>query len=403
MDKFNILKELSIKNEARIILLVLDGLGGLPIEKGGPTELEKAYTPNLDQLARNSICGLVDPLGPGLTPGSGPAHLSLFGYDPFIYQIGRGVLASLGVMFDLKPADVAFRINFATKDEKGIIIDRRAGRLPTEENQRLCELLNKIKLGGVELFVRTVKEHRAVAILRGKDLSGDLLDSDPQKTGLPPRAVEPHTDSSASKYTAKLANEFISRANELLKDKHPANTVLLRGFAKYEKLPSMQEIYKLNPAAIANYPMYKGVAKLVGMEILKTGDTIDSEFEILKENYSSFDFFYIHIKKTDSYGEDGDFEHKVKIIEEVDQQIPKLLKLHPEVIIVTGDHSTPALLKSHSWHPVPTLLYSKYCRADEVDSFSEKACIRGGLGIIHSTNLLPLALGNALKLEKYGA
>jgi 2,3-bisphosphoglycerate-independent phosphoglycerate mutase len=396
-----IVRGLTVRNDARIVLLVLDGLGGLPDAKTGKTELEAAHTPYMDELARRGICGMADPIGRGITPGSGPAHLSLFGYDPFKYQIGRGALAALGVGFELGPNDVAARINFATIDQKGIVTDRRAGRIPTERNQQLCAKLRKIKIPGVELFIEPVKEHRAVVVFRAEGLSDQLTDSDPQNVGLSPLDVVPISAEAAK--SAEIANNFISQARGLLKDERPANMVLLRGFAKYPDVLSMSEVYGLNSAAIAAYPMYKGIARLVGMDLLSSGDRIADEFNTLADNFAKYDFFYLHIKKTDSTGEDGNFPGKVKIIEEVDSCIPRLTGLNPDVVVITGDHSTPSLLKAHSWHPVPVLLLSKWCRPDRVEEFSESRCLSGGLGRFPATEIMALALANALKLKKFGA
>ncbi len=401
-----VLSDLVVETVSRIILFVIDGLGGAPLRPDGLTELEAAKTPHLDALAEQSICGMMDPLAPGITPGSGPAHLALFGYDPFRYSVGRGVLAALGIGFHLQPSDVAVRINFATINEKGIITDRRAGRIPTKKNEELCSLLQEKELPGIEFFIRPVREHRAVAVFRGEGLSGDVIDSDPQKTNLAPKEIVPIQGSEknpAAQKTARFANEFVRQARETLKDHAPANFILLRGFDRYNPLPSMKERYKLDAAAIAVYPMYKGVARLVGMDVLPTGDTINNELKTFIQHFEEFTFFFIHIKKSDSAGEDGDFDAKVRAIEEADGVLPDLLKVKPDVMAITGDHSTPALLKAHSWHPVPFLLYSKYCRQDSVKHFSERECVRGGLGRFPALQIMPLVLANALKLKKYGA
>lgn len=403
MLSLDVIRELSQESNSKIIMLVIDGLGGLPRLVGGLTELETAPTPNLDTLASKAITGLVDPISKGITPGSGPAHLALFGYDPVENQIGRGVLSALGIGFELQQSDVAARINFATVDDNGVIIDRRAGRITTEKNNELCNVLNKIEIPGVKIFVRTVKEHRAVVVFRGDGLSGDLMDTDPQRTGVPPLHARPHTNTPESRKMAELAEQFISECKRLLSNEERANAVLLRGFAQYHLLPSMEELYKLKPAAIANYPMYRGVAKLVGMTVLECGDSIEDEFITLDEHIKDFDFFYIHIKKTDSYGEDGDFEQKVRVIEHLDTFIPKMMSLDPDVVVVTGDHSTPAVFASHSWHPNPILIYSRWCRPDKVKFFSESECICGGLGSLNAQEIMPLALANALKLNKFGA
>jgi len=397
-----IMKSLAVKTESKIVLLVADGIGDLPSENN-KTVLEKAFIPNLDKLASKSVCGLTDPISCGITPGSGPAHLSLFGYDPIKYQIGRGVLEALGIGMELTSRDLACRGNFATLDKEGIITDRRAGRIATELNEKLCKLMqDKInQIGEVKTIIKPGKEHRFVIVFRGDGLEGALSDADPQKVGEKIKFAEP-LDSKAKK-SVETVNEFIKQATEVLKAHFPANTVLLRGFAKYPELPTMKELFKLTPAAIATYPMYKGLAKLVGMDILETGESLSDEFKTLQDNFSRYDFFYLHIKKTDSYGEDGNFEQKVKVIEEVDKYIPEVLALKSDVLVVTGDHSTPALMKGHSWHPNPFMLFSKYIRVDEAEQFNEKECLKGGLGRFSAVDVLPLMMANALKLQKFGA
>jgi 2,3-bisphosphoglycerate-independent phosphoglycerate mutase len=401
VDNLELIKKISTPSPSKIVLLVIDGLGGLPDPRTGKTELETASTPNLDRLAAKSICGLTDPVSPGITPGSTPGHLALFGYDPVRFNIGRGVVAALGIDFDLKPKDIAARGNFCTVDKAGVVTDRRAGRIPTEKCVELCQLLDGIKIEGVKLFVRPVKEHRLAVIFRGEGLAPDVSDSDPQQTGVAPRKVK--AEQATARRTADIASEFIEKAKKILAGHHPANMVILRGFSRKPELPTMSDIYKLKPAAIAVYPMYRGLAKLVGMQLLKTGTTVKEEFDALKQNYADHDFFFIHIKGTDSAGEDGDFNRKASVIEEIDKALPALTGLKPDAIVVTGDHSTPALLKSHSWHPLPVLLFSKWCRADRVGEFSESACIMGGLGRFPATQVMPLAMANALKLNKFGA
>jgi 2,3-bisphosphoglycerate-independent phosphoglycerate mutase len=395
------MKGLSRVSPSKIVLLVMDGLGGLPRPETGKTELEEAKTPNLDQLARKGVCGLIDPVSPGITPGSAPGHLALFGYDPLKFIIGRGILEAIGIGLELGEEDVAVRGNFCTLDQNGLLLNRRAGRIPTEVCSQLCQLLNNITLSGAELLVAPVREHRFVAIFRGEALSAELSDSDPQQVGQAPKSVVPLSPQAAR--MAEIANEFIAKAKETLAHSEPANMILLRGFSQLPQLPSLNEVYKLKPAAIAAYPMYRGLAKLVGMEILQTGNTIEEEFDTLTEHYQEYDFFYLHVKQTDSAGEDGDFERKFRIIEQVDALLPRLLALEPDVLIVTADHSTPALLKAHSWHPVPTLLYSKWCRLDDVHKFSERACARGSLGRLPALYVMPLAMAHALKLAKFGA
>jgi 2,3-bisphosphoglycerate-independent phosphoglycerate mutase len=407
MVDLEFIRRLVVPADTRIVFLVMDGLGGLPIERGGPTELEAARTPNLDALAARSTCGCTVPISAGITPGSGPGHLAMFGYDPCRYLIGRGVLEALGIDFDLDPQDVAGRGNFCSVDAAGNITDRRAGRISTDKCVELTALLSaKIRLPGVEVFVRPVKEHRFVLVLRGDHLAGDLSESDPQQLGVAPLAIQPldqARDRAASQHTADLVNEFARRAREVLADQHPANMILLRGLDKRPALPSMNEVFGLRAAAIAVYPMYRGLAKLVGMAALPSGTTLADEFATLEQAWQHYDFFYLHFKYTDSRGEDGDFAAKVAMIEQFDGFLPRVFALKPDVLVVTGDHSTPAALRSHSWHPVPTLLHSRYCRPDDVNKFSERTCAHGGLGVFPAVDLMPLALANALRLTKFGA
>jgi len=401
MANLDLMRKLAIDGETKILMVVLDGLGGLPQTPNGPTELEAAATPNLDALAGRSICGMSMSVAPGITPGSGPGHLALFGYDPLEYQIGRGVLAALGIGFDLQPQDIAARGNFATLDENGIILDRRAGRIPTEEGVRLCKKLRQIDLPGYETFVKSVKEYRFLLVIRGEGLEAGLTDTDPQETGVPPLPVKPTRPE--AKETAELVNQWMDEARKILADEYPANGCNLRGIDKDPGLPKMPEVYGLRCGAIATYPMYRGVAKLAGMEVLSTGQTIESEIETLEENWSDYDFFFFHVKKSDSRGEDGDFDAKAKVIEHFDHVLPDILDLNPDVVIVTGDHSTPAVWKAHSWHELPLLLWSNYVRPDGVGSFGERPCMGGGLGHIHHVDLLPLAMAHADRLTKFGA
>ena len=395
------MKKLSHMSPSKIVLLIIDGVGGLPHPKTGKTELESAEKPNLDQIAKESICGLINPVSPGITPGSAPGHLAIFGYDPMKYNIGRGIIEALGIDLELNPQDIAARGNFCTIDNRGIITDRRAGRISTEKNAELCQLLNKIAIDGAEILVTPVKEHRFVLILRGEGLSPELTDSDPQQVGLAPKKIEALLPQ--AQRTAEIANEFVSQARTCLKNESLANMVLMRGFSQRPDIPSMPEIYKLKPAAIAIYPMYRGLARLVGMQILPAGGSITDQLESLHHHYKDYDFFFIHFKAIDSRGEDGDFEAKVRAIEEVDDALPNLLKQKPDVLIVTGDHSTPATLAMHSWHSVPFMLRSRWCRPDNVTEFSERACLAGGMGRFPAVDIMPLAMANALKLDKFGA
>jgi 2,3-bisphosphoglycerate-independent phosphoglycerate mutase len=403
MNQLEQIETIAVRSPSKIALVVIDGLGGLPHPDTGKTELETAKTPNLDFLVRKGISGLIDPLGPGLTPGSGPGHLALFGYDPFRFTIGRGILEALGIDFPLEEGDVAARGNFCTVNDVGVIVDRRAGRISDDECARLCQLLGHIKIDDLQPLVRPVRGHRFLVVLRGHDLHPDVSDSDPNQVGVKPKQIVAFSPEAES--TAAMVREWVNKAKDMLVSSHPANMVLLRGFSQHPHLPSMNEVYKLKPAAIATYPMYRGLAKLLGMDVLSIGakSSIAEEFDLLVKHYADYDFFFLHIKQADAAGEDGNFQEKVRVIEEVDAALPRLLNLQPEVIVVTGDHSTPALLKAHSWHPVPLVLSSRWCRANDVTEFSERACARGVLGRMPALAVMPLALANALKLTKFGA
>jgi 2,3-bisphosphoglycerate-independent phosphoglycerate mutase len=391
-----------VTNKSKIVFLIIDGLGGLAMEGKGGTELQVARTANLDDLAARSICGLLDPVAPGITPGSGPAHLALFGYDPVKWNIGRGVLEAFGIDFPLEENDVAARGNFATLDPQGKVVDRRAGRISTETNRRLCQKIREaVRLSRVEYFFEPVKDYRVALVLRGEGLHDDLTDTDPQALGVKPlvcQATNPRAEE-----TGGFVNRFLSQAQEVLAQEERANTILLRGFAKYRRYPSMEERFGLRCLAIANYPMYRGLARLVGMELHPVCKDVRGEFAALRERYQEFDYFFLHVKEADSRGEDGDFDAKVRILEEVDGLVPEITRLNPDVLVVTGDHSTPAKLRSHSWHPLPVLLYSTYACVDEVERFDEISCARGGLGRQPMVNLMSLALAHALRLTKYGA
>ena len=404
MANFDLMRQLAMPAGGKIVLLVLDGLGGLPAGDNMATSLEYARTPIMDRLAAEGTLGLSHPIGRGITPGSGPAHLALFGYDPVAVPVGRGVLSALGIGFDLRPGDVAARGNFCTVDGNGLIVDRRAGRISSEQAIPLVEKLDGIVVDGVETTVRHVKEYRFMLALRGSGLDGGIEDTDPQATGkapLPATAVAPQAQK-----TARLVQEWLDQAASVLADEHPANMVTLRGFGQDPMLPRFSEAYKLKATCVAVYPMYKGVSRLVGMDVVDTGSEMSpaDEFELVSDNWADFDFFFVHIKATDSRGEDGDFEAKAAVIESVDQALPLLLDLEPDVLIITGDHSTPARLRSHSWHPVPTLLWAPASHLrDAATSFGEREAQSGGLGHFPANELMSMALAHALRLEKYGA
>jgi len=400
---FDYIPPLLRPSQSKIVLLVMDGLGGLPIEPSGPTELEAANTPIMDRLASEGMLGLATPIRAGITPGSGPAHLSIFGYDPLKYEIGRGVLESVGVGLTVGRGDVAARGNFCTLDSAGNITDRRAGRISSEESYPVVERLKTVTLPGVEIEVRQVKEYRFAVVMRGAGLVPDINDTDPQRTGVPPLAAVPRTPE--ARKTADLFDQWIAKACQAIADQPKANGLTLRGFATDPNLPTFKDSYGLNAACISVYPMYKGVASLVGMEVIDfPGETPEDEFAALARAWEAYDFFFIHVKKTDSKGEDGDFWGKAKIIEGVDAALPRLLDLKPDVLIITGDHSTPARLRTHSWHPVPFLLWAPATiRPDDQTQFGERSCAHGSLGNFSSMDTIPLALAHALRFEKYGA
>jgi len=394
-------RELSQPNDSKIVLFVMDGLGGLPHEGTGRTELEAADIPHLDRIAKESACGFTVPVAMGVTPGSGPGHLALFGYDPLVFNIGRGALEAVGIDFDLQPSDVAARGNFCTVDGEGRITDRRAGRISSERSAELVAGLRDISLNGAQLFVEPVREHRFVLALRGNGLSEAVADTDPQAEGAPPLAAK--ATAKEGEATAKLVNDFVEQAQRRLADERPANMLTLRGFAKRPVWPSMADVFKLRPAAIAHYPMYRGLARLVGTQTLDVGPTLEDSIATLREHWGRFDYFFVHYKYTDTAGEDGDFDRKVAKLEEVDAAIDALVHLDPGVLMIGGDHSTPAVMAAHSWHPVPFMLRSRWARADECDSFSETALLQGSLGTLPAKEAMALALAHAGRLKKYGA
>lgn len=397
------IRELIVPAKAKIVMLVMDGLGGLPLEPGGKTELETACTPNLDDLAALSALGLSEPVGPGITVESGPGHLALFGYDPLQYRIGRGVLEAVGVGIDLDCGDIAVRGNYCTVDASGLVTDRRAGRIKDEISKSLSGLLSTT-IEDIEIKVETVREHRLAIVLRGPGLSAEISDTDPLKNGYRPLPLRALT--AQAEKTACVLNQFMEHARQVMADYEPkpaANMLLLRGFDTYPTFPSFPDLFGVRAAGIAVYPTYRGIAKLVGMQVLPVeGGTTADEFTALEQYWNDFDFFYLHVKETDLAGEDGDFARKVNIIETVDCLLPRLMALQPDVVVVSGDHSTPAALKGHSWHPVPTLIHGNSVRWDGIAEFGERTCSRGSLGLIPARNIMPIALANAGRIIKWG-
>jgi 2,3-bisphosphoglycerate-independent phosphoglycerate mutase len=400
----NLVTPLIQKNPKKIIMTVLDGVGGLPVD--GRTELEAAKTPNLDALARRSACGLHVPVAPGITPGSGPGHLGIFGYDPLAYPIGRGILEALGLGMEVRATDVAVRCNYATLKD-GLITDRRAGRIATELSRKLTERLQREipRIGDVELFFSPGMEHRIAIVMRFPialpEGAAEITDTDPQQEGLAPLPPNPLKETATP--VAAIAAQVLEKVKVVLRDEERANYLLMRGFAGMPSLPTFEQAFGLKALAIATYPMYRGLAQLVGMTTPELEGSVADEIAFLKKNYNDYDFFFLHVKKVDSYGEDGNFAGKAQRIEEFDALLPEILSLHPDVLIVTGDHSTPALMKAHSWHPVPTMIASPFVLGGICGGFSERECCKGELGIFPAVNLMPLALAHSLKLKKFGA
>lgn len=405
MSDIDLSRSLSQTGDTKIVMLVLDGLGGLPKEPLGLTELETAFTPNMDRLAVEGALGLINTVDIGVTPGSGPGHLGLFGYDPLEYVIGRGVLEAVGIGLSLTDSDVAARGNFCTVDGTGTITDRRAGRISTKECARMVSLIEDITIDGVEIIVKPVRDYRFVLLLRGPNLSPSLNETDPQKTGLKPLRLRPQDGSAEARTTADIVNQWVDKVAERIKGEHPANMVTLRGWSREPGLPGFSEVFGLNAAALAVYPMYKGLASLVGMKLIEGLSSLDDQVEALRTNWESYDFFFFHYKYTDSKGEDGDFDGKVSEIEKVDKAIPRIMELNPDVLIITGDHSTPAVLKSHSWHPVPLILWApgKTRSNLSVSGFGETQCLNGSLGQFRAASLMRLVTASAGRQTKYGA
>ena len=394
------LRDCYTSTPSKIVLLVVDGLGGLAHPDTRLSELETAHIPNLDAMAQESACGLTTPVLPGVAPGSGPGHLALFGYDPLKHMIGRGALEALGIDVALQPGDIAARGNFCLVDGDGLLVDRRAGRIPTRLSAPLCERLDKIEIDGVQLDVFPVQDYRFVLRLRGEGLCEFISETDPQVTAAAPLTVKPLAPGATR--TAALVNEFVAQAGKFLAEEERANMVLLRGFARLPDLPPMGEVYRLNTAGIAAYPMYRGLAEVAGMKVIPTGHTFGDEVETLRQNFNNHDFFFIHYKPADAAGEDGDFDAKVKCLEDLDPFIPQIRELEPDVFLVAGDHSTPAIMAAHSWHPVPFMLHSKLTRGEGVPGFNERTCAQGSVGSILATQVMLLAMSHAGKLNKYG-
>jgi len=400
------IESLALEGTSKIVLLVLDGLGDLPDPAHrGQTPLEAARTPNLDALARASSLGRLTPVAPGITPGSGPGHLGLFGYDPVAHLVGRGVLEALGAGIDLQHGDVAARANFCTVDASGVVTDRRAGRIGSDVCARLVDKLRAStgRIDDVEIVLQAGKGHRFVVVLRGAGLGGAVSDADPHKEGKPIPSAHAIDDDPASRKTARVVDAFVAAVRDALEEDHPANAALVRGLSARPHLRGYRDRFKLRAAAIAAYPMYRGVAELAGMDLFPVGDPPGDAFDRTVSQWDGYDFFFLHVKGTDMAGEDGDFDAKVRAIEAVDEALPRLLGAQPDVLCITGDHSTPVLAKGHSWHPVPVLVHGALCGADGAAKFHEKSARAGSIGLLASSDLMAILLANAGRLDKFGA
>ena len=397
----DLLQSLAQPAHTKLVLLVLDGLGGMPHEAGGPTELEAASTPNLDRLAAEGQAGLSQPIGLGITPGSGPGHLALFGYDPVASNIGRGALSALGLGLQLDAGDLGVRLNFCTLDDQGHVADRRAGRIETSVNQELVAKLNALEVAGVELEFATESQHRAVLIIRGAYLSPAVQETDPQAVGVPP--LEPEPLNATAQHTSAVLRLVTEAVRECIRHESPANFVLMRGYAGLPELQSLHSLYGLQPVCLATYPMYKGLARVAGMAVVDGLDTADDQMAAVADVWNEYDYYFIHHKAPDARGEDGDFDAKAAAIEALDRRLPALLELGPDVLVVTGDHSTPSLLRQHSWHPVPCLFWGGCVLPDTVQSFGERACGQGSLGVFPAQSIMGLMLAQGGRLQKFGA
>ena len=385
--------------DSKILLLVIDGLGGLPHNQTSKTELESANIPNLDKLTQESTTGIATPIQPGITPGSGPGHMSLFGYNPIKYVIGRGVLEAIGSGIKLSKKDIAVRGNFCTIDNQGVITDRRAGRISDSDASKLIQSLSQIKVDGAHITIKHLKNHRFVLVLSGSDLNTDITPTDPLLNNLPINQAS--SNSPQSRKTATIINKFTQLSLDILKNETLANGIILRGFSQNLSVPKISDVYHINPIGISLYPAYRGIATMLGMKVTNQGVDFSDLIKIVRNNFNDFNFFYLHYKDTDSAGEDGDFDKKVFSLEKLDTFIPELRSIGFDVFTITGDHSTPSILSSHSWHPVPILINSNIPTSDESIHFTELECKNGDIGRIHATDIMPLTLAYAKKLIKF--
>ena len=404
----------------KTFFVICDGLGDRPIPKlGRKTPLEYAKTPNLDAIARRGIIGAMNTIDIGVRPGSDTAHMAIFGYDPHVYYTGRGPFETAGLRMEHKDGDICFRVNMGTVDDTLHIIDRRAGRIG--DTSAFARELNGMKIDGVEFFVKAGTGYRMGMIMRGKKLSTHITDIDPGHVGKGVRMCEATDDTSEAKRTAKILNTFVSRAHKLLKrmpvniDRQKnglpqANYLLVRGAGVYPKLPRFFDKYGLRAACFAGAGLYKGIARLIGMDVVhvpgatgKPDSNIRAKVETAIKHRKDYDFFFIHFKGADSCGEDGDVEGKIAYIEKIDDAVAPLLKLKNSLVVITADHSTPCTIKSHSADDVPIVIMGDEVRDDDVHEFSERTCAKGRMGHIKGMHVMPIILDLMGIAEKFGA
>lgn len=403
--------------------MIIDGMGDRPLkELGYKTPLEAAITPNMDKMAENGICGIMDPIKPGIRPGSDTSHISILGYDPYEVYTGRGPFEAAGVGVDVLPGDIAFRCNFSTADEDGIIIDRRAGRI-REGTEELARSINGINIDqDVEVIFKESTGHRAVLVLRGNGLSDQVSDADPKHEGKAPKMVVAIDGSQEANKTANILNKIVKKSYEVLKNhplnlkridagKPPANIIIPRGAGAVPNVQPFGEKYGLKPVCIAETGLIKGIAKIAGMELVDikgaTGG-IDTNLENIKNGIietasKDYDFMLINVDGADEAGHDGQMDEKIKFIEKVDVVIGELMRIEDIYFILTADHSTPISTMDHTGDPVPIVICGPEVRVDDVKNFNERSVTKGGLCRIRGNNIMDILMDLMNLSTKFGA
>ncbi len=398
----------------KIVFIVFDGLADRPIkELGNKTPLEVANKPNLDELAKRGVNGLLDIISPGKRIGSDVAHLSILGYDPYKYYTGRGPLEASGIGLELDSNDVAFRANFATVSEDFTVIDRRAGRIK-EGTKELEKAINEIDIG-VDFIFKASVAHRGALVLKGKGLSDKVSDTDPHEVGVKVMEAKPLENTKEAKRTAEIINEFTKKVHEVLNNHRvnverakrglpKANIVLLRGAGRTPKLEPFEKRYGIKGACIAKTAIIKGIARLLGMEVIDSKEDFLERGKQIFEALNRNDFVLLNIKEPDEAGHDGNYEKKIKIIEEADKMIGMFLDYVEEnYLVVLSDHTTPVSFRDHTGDEVPVLIAGPEVRSDDVTTFSERSVYKGYLNRIRALDLMTYMLNLTNRLEKYGA